>query len=74
MQPMCFRAGVLGAGQMGAGIAATLIRTGISTTMVDVSQDILDSGSAHTGNLRPAGARARPGRRMTRSRPGLPRS
>ena len=31
---------------MGAGIAATLIRSGVSTTMVDVNQDILDSGSA----------------------------
>ena len=51
MQPMAFRAGVLGAGQMGAGIAATLIRSGISTTMVDVNQDILDSGSARARQL-----------------------
>ena len=51
MQPMVFRAGVLGAGQMGAGIAAALIRTGISTTMVDVNQDMLDSGSAHARQL-----------------------
>ena len=74
MQSMAFREGVLGAGQIGTGIAATLIRSGVSTTMVDVNQDILDSGSAHPGNLRPAGARARPGRWMTPSRPGLPRS
>lgn len=51
MQSMAFRAGVLGAGQMGAGIAATLIRSGVSTTMVDVNQDILDSGSARARQL-----------------------
>ena len=36
---------------MGAGIAATLIRSGVSTTMVDVNQDILDSGSARARQL-----------------------
>src|SRR5271166_5842598 len=51
MQPMAFRAGVLGAGQMGAGIAATLIRSGISTTMVDVNPEILEAGSARARQL-----------------------
>src|SRR5271166_3849651 len=51
MQPMAFRAGVLGAGQMGAGIAATLIRSGISTTMVDVNPEILAAGSARARQL-----------------------
>ncbi len=46
MQPAVFRTGVLGAGQMGAGIAATLLRSGISTTMVDVNPEILAAGSA----------------------------
>ena len=36
---------------MGAGIAATLIRAGVSTTMVDVNQGILDSGSARARQL-----------------------
>jgi len=48
---MASRAGVLGAGQMGAGIAATLIRSGISTTMVDVTPEILQAGSARARQL-----------------------
>ena len=51
MQPIAFRAGVLGAGQMGAGIAATLIRSAISTTMVDVNPDILEAGSERARQL-----------------------
>jgi len=51
MQPIAFRAGVLGAGQMGAGIAATLLRSGISTTMVDVNPEILEAGSSRARQL-----------------------
>lgn len=51
MQPNAFRVGVLGAGQMGAGIAATLLRSGISTSMVDVNPDILEAGSARARQL-----------------------
>ena len=51
MQPMTVRAGVLGAGQMGAGIAATLIRAGIFTTMVDVNSAILATGSDRARQL-----------------------
>ena len=51
MQPMALRAGVLGAGQMGAGIAATLVRSGISTTMVDVTPKILEAGSSRARQL-----------------------
>ena len=51
MQPLEFRAGVLGAGQMGAGIAATLLRSDISTILIDVNPDILEAGSARARQL-----------------------
>jgi 3-hydroxyacyl-CoA dehydrogenase len=38
-------AGVIGAGQMGAGIAGMLVRAGISTTLVDVNPAMLDEGA-----------------------------
>ena len=38
------RVGVLGAGQMGAGIAAASARSGIPTTMVDVDNDRVSAG------------------------------
>lgn len=36
--------GVLGAGQMGAGIAAALVRAGLATSMVDLNEAMLDAG------------------------------
>ncbi len=51
MQPAAVRIGVLGAGQMGAGIAATLLRAGIATTMVEVNQAILAAGSTRARQL-----------------------
>ncbi len=39
------KVGVLGAGQMGAGIAAILVRAGIATAMVDLNDQILHAGS-----------------------------
>jgi 3-hydroxyacyl-CoA dehydrogenase / enoyl-CoA hydratase / 3-hydroxybutyryl-CoA epimerase / enoyl-CoA isomerase len=60
MQTLAFRAGVLGAGQMGAGIAATLVRSGFSTTMVDVNQSILEAGSQRAREM--AAGRSKTGR------------
>ena len=51
MQPGAVRIGVLGAGQMGAGIAATLLRAGFATTMVEVNQGILAAGSMRARQL-----------------------
>ncbi len=51
MQPMPSRVGVVGAGQMGAGIAATLLRAGIATTLVEVNQAVLENGSARAIQL-----------------------
>jgi 3-hydroxyacyl-CoA dehydrogenase/enoyl-CoA hydratase/3-hydroxybutyryl-CoA epimerase/3-hydroxyacyl-CoA dehydrogenase/enoyl-CoA hydratase/3-hydroxybutyryl-CoA epimerase/enoyl-CoA isomerase len=45
------RAGVLGAGQMGAGIAATLLRAGIPTALLDVSQAVLDAGAKRASEI-----------------------
>ena len=51
MQPMLSRVGVLGAGQMGSGIAATLLRANIATTMVEVNPRVLETGSARARQL-----------------------
>ena len=40
--PRCM--GVVGAGQMGAGIAAALVRAGLETAMVDLNAAMLDAG------------------------------
>jgi len=62
VQPIAFRAGVLGAGQMGAGIAATLLRSGISTTMVDVNPEILEAGSSRARQLAAGRSKSKTGR------------
>ncbi len=71
MQTSAFRAGVLGAGQMGAGIAATLLRSEIATTMVDVNRDIVEAGSARARQLAGLETRATPLPWMTPSGTGL---
>jgi 3-hydroxyacyl-CoA dehydrogenase/enoyl-CoA hydratase/3-hydroxybutyryl-CoA epimerase/3-hydroxyacyl-CoA dehydrogenase/enoyl-CoA hydratase/3-hydroxybutyryl-CoA epimerase/enoyl-CoA isomerase len=43
--------GVLGAGQMGAGIAAVLVRAGLATAMVDLSAAMLDAGRTRVADL-----------------------
>jgi 3-hydroxyacyl-CoA dehydrogenase len=45
------KVGVLGAGQMGAGIAAVLARAGISTAMVDLNDQILQAGAQRAGKI-----------------------
>ncbi|WP_241674645.1 3-hydroxyacyl-CoA dehydrogenase family protein [Paenibacillus luteus] len=37
---------IIGAGQMGSGIAQTLAQSDLSVTLYDISQDVLDSGQA----------------------------
>jgi 3-hydroxyacyl-CoA dehydrogenase/enoyl-CoA hydratase/3-hydroxybutyryl-CoA epimerase/3-hydroxyacyl-CoA dehydrogenase/enoyl-CoA hydratase/3-hydroxybutyryl-CoA epimerase/enoyl-CoA isomerase len=39
------RVGVIGAGQMGSGIAAVLVRAGLPTALVDVSASMLEAGT-----------------------------
>jgi 3-hydroxyacyl-CoA dehydrogenase len=51
MQPVAFRVGVLGAGQMGAGIAGTLLRSRIATTLVDVNPEMLAVGSTRARQI-----------------------
>jgi 3-hydroxyacyl-CoA dehydrogenase/enoyl-CoA hydratase/3-hydroxybutyryl-CoA epimerase/enoyl-CoA isomerase len=43
--------GVVGAGQMGAGIAATFLRAGVATAMVDLNVAILDAGRTRARDL-----------------------
>src|SRR6516164_11193845 len=45
------RAGVVGAGQMGAGIAGTLVKAGIPTTLVDVSPEMLAAASDRAARI-----------------------
>lgn len=42
---------VLGAGMMGAGIAYSLARAGISTILIDISQEAADKGKAYSEKL-----------------------
>ena len=73
MQPGEIRIGVLGAGQIGAGIAATLLRAGFATTMVEVNQGILAAGSMRARQLAIGRGKSRPRRPTTPKRPGSPR-
>ncbi len=59
MQPTAVRVGVLGAGQMGAGIAAALLRSGMATTLVDVNAQVLESGLARALQLAPGRGKPR---------------
>jgi len=45
------KAGVLGAGMMGAGIAHAQALAGIETVLIDVSQEAADKGKAHVKDL-----------------------
>lgn len=54
------RVGVVGAGQMGSGIAASLVRAGIPTALVDVSPALLEAGVEKVRKIA-AGAASAPG-------------
>jgi 3-hydroxyacyl-CoA dehydrogenase/enoyl-CoA hydratase/3-hydroxybutyryl-CoA epimerase/3-hydroxyacyl-CoA dehydrogenase/enoyl-CoA hydratase/3-hydroxybutyryl-CoA epimerase/enoyl-CoA isomerase len=45
------RVGVIGAGQMGSGIAAVLVRSGLPTALVDVSEAVLEAGTKTVGKI-----------------------
>ncbi len=47
--PRCM--GVIGAGQMGAGIAAAFLRAGLATAMVDLNAAMLDAGRNRVADL-----------------------
>ena len=61
MQPTPLRVGVLGAGQIGAGIAATLLRSGIATTLVEVNPAVLETGSSRARQLASGRSKTRAG-------------